>query len=264
MTPTTHPVIFAGAGPGDPELITVKAKNALERADLVIYAGSLVPEAVLQWTGSRCRRIDSAGMHLDAIMAAMVTAHGRGERIVRLHTGDPSLYGAIFEQMLRLDRAGIPYRVIPGVSAAFAAAAAMAVEYTIPEQSQTLILTRAGGRTPVPEAESLASLAAHRTAMAIYLSVGQIETVARVLEAAYGAEAPAAVAYRVSHPDEIIRITRVGRLVETVRAAGIDRQALIVVGKGLGMKGAGDGPASRLYDRTFSHGFRTAEPLKKP
>ncbi|MBW2569828.1 MAG: cobalt-precorrin-4/precorrin-4 C(11)-methyltransferase, partial [Deltaproteobacteria bacterium] len=160
--PARHLVIFAGAGPGDPELITVKGQLALADADLVIYAGSLVPEAVLKWTKPK---------HLEEIIDEIEKAYKKGKHVVRLHTGDPSLYGAIFEQMANLDKKSIPYKVIPGVTAAFAAAAAMGIEYTLPEVSQTLILTRMAGRTPVPENEALESLAGHKASMAIYLSI---------------------------------------------------------------------------------------------
>ena len=181
-----YPVLFVGAGPGDPELITVKGRKALGDADFVVYAGSLVPEALLKWTRSDCRNISSASMHLDEIISAIETAHKEGLKVVRLHTGDPSLYGAIFEQMAAMQAKGIPYRVIPGVTAAFAAAAAMGIEYTLPEVSQTLILTRMAGRTPVPERENLAALAAHKTSMAIYLSVHLVEQMAETLMQAYG------------------------------------------------------------------------------
>jgi precorrin-4/cobalt-precorrin-4 C11-methyltransferase len=249
-------VHFVGAGPGDPELITVRGRRLLEAADLVVYAGSLVPEAVLQWTRKDARRLNSAGMALADIVDAMVTAHGRDQRVVRLHTGDPSLYGAIFEQMVQLDAAGVPYAVTPGVTAAFAAAAALQMEYTLPEQCQTLILTRMAGRTPVPETESLASLASHRAAMAIYLSMGQVSSVAEILSDAYGPQAPCAVAYRVSHPDEKLVCCRLADLVKRVTAEGITRQALILVGAALGARSAIDTAPSRLYDAGFSHGFR--------
>lgn len=253
---TNRVVHFIGAGPGDPELITVRGRRLLASADLVIYAGSLVPEAVLQWTRDGARRLDSAGMALPDIVTAMVSAHADGARVVRLHTGDPSLYGAIFEQMVQLDAAGVPYAVTPGVTAAFAAAAALQMEYTLPERCQTLILTRMAGRTPVPEAESLASLAAHRAAMAIYLSMGQAAAVADILSDAYGPDAPCAVAYRVSHPDEKLVCCRLRDLADRVAAEGITRQALILVGAALGAKSAVDAPPSRLYDAAFSHGFR--------
>ncbi len=154
--PHEHPpVLFVGAGPGDPELITIKGRNALARADLVIYAGSLVPEAVLAWAPSSARLLNSAGLTLEEVISAIESAWLEGQHVVRLHTGDPSLYGAIFEQMAELNRQSIPYRVIPGVTAAFAAAAAMGIEYTLPEISQTLIITRMEGRTPVPAKEEL-------------------------------------------------------------------------------------------------------------
>lgn len=253
-----HAVHFVGAGPGDPELITVRGCRLLEEADLVVYAGSLVPEALLKWTRDDARRLDSAGMALDDIVAAMVTAHRRGKQVVRLHTGDPSLYGAIFEQMVQLDAAGVSYDVTPGVTAAFAAAAALRMEYTLPERCQTLILTRMAGRTPVPETESLASLAAHRAAMAIYLSLGQVAAVADILSDAYGPDAPCAVAYRVSHPDEKLVSCRLSALVDSVAAEGITRQALILVGAALGARTGDDTAPSRLYDAGFSHGYRKA------
>jgi len=162
MTIDTHPIVFCGAGPGAADLITVRGQQALAQADLVLYAGSLVPEAVLVWASPKSRRISSADMNLDEIVALMADTHRRGERVVRLQSGDPSLYGAIHEQMTALRGLGIPFSVIPGVTAAFAAAAAMEMEYTLPDTTQTFIVTRLAGRTPVPETEALASLAAHR------------------------------------------------------------------------------------------------------
>jgi precorrin-4/cobalt-precorrin-4 C11-methyltransferase len=255
--PQEHPpVLFVGAGPGDPELITVKGRNALSRADLVIYAGSLVPEAVLKWAPSSARLINSAGMTLEEVVSAIESAWLDGRHVVRLHTGDPSLYGAIFEQMAELNRQSIPYRVIPGVTAAFAAAAAMGIEYTLPEISQTLIITRMGGRTPVPEKESLSALAAHQATMAIYLSAGLIDKVVPVLQDAYGDEAPCAVVYRASQPEETIVWTTLGRLEEAVRQAGIERQAVIIVGRVLDVSLENLRHKSRLYDPGFTHGFR--------
>lgn len=251
-----HPVLFVGAGPGDPELITVKGRKALEAADQVIYTGSLVPEAVLDWTRPDARRVSSASLNLEQIVDLLVDGYRDGQRLVRLHTGDPSLYGAIWEQMAALQEAGVPYRTIPGVTAAFAAAAAMGIEYTLPEVTQTLILTRAAGRTPVPETENLESLAAHRASMVIYLSIQQVDRVAAALTAAYGREAACVVAYRVSQPDERIVITTAGRLAETVAVEGITRQALIIVGPPLAQANPEDRARSRLYDRRFSHGHR--------
>jgi len=260
----TAPVLFVGAGPGDPELITVKGKQALEQADLVIYAGSLVPEAVLKWAPAQAERINSAGMHLDEIVAAMVAACQKGHRVVRLHTGDPSLYGAIFEQMAALSEKSIDYAVIPGVTAAFAAAAALGIEYTLPEISQTLILTRMAGRTPVPELEDLKALAAHQASMAIYLSMSLVDKVQAALEQTYGTNAPCAVVYRASHPDQKIIATTVGKLAETVAEAKIDRQALIIVGRTLAVQEDALPYNSNLYDAGFAHGFREAAGRDKP
>ncbi len=255
----THPILFCGAGPGDPELITVKGQRALAEADLVIYAGSLVPEAVLKWTSTDCRHMSSAGLHLYQMVATMVEAWQAGRRVVRLHTGDPSLYGAIFEQMAALARRKIPYAVIPGVTAAFAAAAAMKVEYTLPEISQTLILTRMAGRTPVPEAESLTALAAHRATMAIYLSISMVDEMTRILSEAYGPEGACAIVYRVSQPNEKILWTTVGKLSQIVAEAGIKRTALVVVGRVLDVSLDTLAHHSKLYDRHFAHGFREAD-----
>jgi precorrin-4/cobalt-precorrin-4 C11-methyltransferase len=251
-----HPVLFVGAGPGDPELITVKGRNALEAADLVVYAGSLVPEELLSWTRPGTPAVNSASMPLEEIVAAMAQAQRSGKRVVRLHTGDPSLYGAIFEQMAELQKLGIPYRVIPGVTAAFAAAAALGIEYTLPEVAQTLILTRVAGRTPVPASEELAGLAAHRASMAIYLSMGQIERVAATLAAEYGETAPCAVVYQASQPGEKVIRTHLNELVARVKAEGITRQALIIVGRVLEIAPQEIGAKSKLYSRDFEHGFR--------
>ena len=260
MTQDHPPVLFVGAGPGDPELITVKGQKALAKADLVIYAGSLVPEAVLQWTPASARILNSAGMTLAEIVAEMENAWLEGQQVVRLHTGDPSLYGAIFEQMAELNRQSIPYRVVPGVTAAFAAAAAMGIEYTLPEISQTLIITRMEGRTPVPQREALASLASHKATMAIYLSIGLIDKVVEVLQAAYGRTAACAVVYRASQPEEKIVFTTLDRLEEEVRRAGIRKQAVIIVGRVLDVSLESLQHKSKLYDAGFAHGYRSGDP----
>ena len=251
-----HPVLFVGAGPGDPELITVKGKNALAEADLVIYAGSLVPEALLKWARPETERINSAAMHLDEIIAEIEAACKAGKRVVRLHTGDPSLYGAILEQMAELQNRAIDYKVIPGVTAAFAAAAAMGIEFTLPEISQTLILTRMAGRTPVPQSENLASLARHQTSMAIYLSINLIDEVAAILAEAYGSQAGCAVVHCVSQPEERIIITRLKNLAKTVQDEKITRNALIIVGKVLDVDRSSLAHKSKLYDKNFKHGHR--------
>lgn len=256
---SANPVIFCGAGPGDPDLITVKGRQALAAADLVVYAGSLVPEALLKWTRPDCRRLSSAGLHLDEMVDAMADAWSAGEMVVRLHTGDPSLYGAIFEQMAKLSQRDIPYTVIPGVTAAFAAAAALGIEYTLPEVSQTLILTRMAGRTPVPQSESLQSLAAHRATMVVYLSISMIDEMTDILSTAYGPDGACAVVYRASQPDQQILWTTIAELARSVRSAGITRTALVVVGRVLDVSLEALVHHSKLYDRHFAHGFREAE-----
>jgi len=252
-------VVFAGAGPGDPDLITVKAMNALKTADLIIYAGSLVPEAVLCWKGEQTQTISSAGMDLEKIISSIKECHLEGKNVIRLHTGDPALYGAIFEQMQELEKLKIPYEVIPGVTAAFAASAKMNMEYTLPEVTQTLILTRISGRTPVPESEDLEKLASHQASMAIYLSIGHAEKVQKILENHYGKDSICAIAYKVSHPEEKIFHTKIKELLKTCEDNSITRHALIVVGKAVeaSIKN-NDIIKSKLYDATFSHGYRSA------
>ncbi|HOF87022.1 MAG TPA: precorrin-4 C(11)-methyltransferase [Armatimonadota bacterium] len=246
-------ILFVGAGPGDPELITVKGQRALREADLVLYAGSLVPTALLQWAKPDAACRDSAGMHLEEQIALMAEAHAAGKSVVRLHTGDPSLYGAIGEQMAALDRLGIPYRVIPGVSSFLAAAAALPAELTLPGVSQTVIITRCAGRTPVPPGEDLAVLASHRATMAIFLSAGRLDETIAALARHYPPDTPAAVVQRASWPEQ--KIVRGTLATIVARAAGIERTAMILVGEAL----ANEGEASKLYDRTFSHGYREGQ-----
>ena len=260
MTNQKHSVIFAGAGPGDPELITVKGMKALEQADLIIYAGSLVPEAVLCWKGKSTVSVSSAGMDLGEMVSKMAAAYQDGKKVVRLHTGDPAMYGAIFEQMRELDRLEIPYRVIPGVTAAFAASARMKMEYTLPEKTQTLILTRISGRTPVPETERLEALASHQCSMAIYLSVGHIRKVQEILSRHYGKDAPCAVAYKVSHPEEQIFTGKTSELEDICRRENITRHALIIAGQAVAAAiNRNEVTPSKLYDAGFSHGYRQAD-----
>jgi precorrin-4/cobalt-precorrin-4 C11-methyltransferase len=258
MSKKRYPIVFCGAGPGDPELITVKGQRALQRAELVLYTGSLVPESVLTWASQGAERISSAALALDQIVAILVRAHEAGRRVVRLHTGDPSVYGAISEQIDALERHAVPYTIIPGVTAAFAAAASMGIEFTLPEKTQTLIISRMSGRTPVPASESLASLARHKASMAIYLSAALASQVAVVLADAFGPDAPCAVAYKVSHPQERMIMTRIADLAQTLQQAGIDRHAMILVGPAVGRCRDGKMARSRLYDSGFSHGYRPA------
>jgi precorrin-4/cobalt-precorrin-4 C11-methyltransferase len=258
MSQALHDVVFVGAGPGAPELITVAGKSALEQADIIVYAGSLVSKDMLTWAGPDCQCLDSAGLNLDEIIAAMAEGYGQGKKVVRLHTGDPSLYGAVAEQFHRLKQLGIPYRVIPGVTAAFAAAAALGLEYTLPEKTQTLILTRAEGRTPVPSGEDLADLADHGCSMAIYLSAGLADKVSAALVAAFGKKSPVALLYRVSWPDQRTVWTTAAKLAQTMRDEGLTRQVLILAGPAVaGLKAGAEGETqSKLYSPTFSHGFR--------
>ena len=249
------PVRFIGAGPGDPELITVKGMRFLQEADRVVYAGSLVPETLLEYCKKDVLAFDSASLTLDQTHALLKEGCEAGEHVVRLHTGDPGLYGAISEQMALLDRDGISYEVVPGVTAAFAASAAMNRELTVPEISQTVILTRLGGRTPVPEKERLAELASHRATMVIYLSVQRIEDVTAQLKVHYPADTPAIVAYRVGWPDQKLVWGTLENLAEKVREAKIARQAIILVG-GVFNIGLAAEKRSKLYDETFSHQFR--------
>jgi precorrin-4/cobalt-precorrin-4 C11-methyltransferase len=256
-----HPVQFIGAGPGDPELITVKGMRYLGQADLVIYAGSLVPVTLLGYCKENAQVHDSASLTLSQTHALIKEGYEAGEKVVRLHTGDPSLYGAIQEQMALLERDGIPHETVPGVSAAFAAAAAMNQELTIPEISQTVIFTRMGGRTPVPGKEDLAGLALHQATMVIYLSVQKIEHVVTELERHYPSDTPVVVAYRVGWPDQKIISGTLQNIVEKVRDGGIERQAIIMVGKVFGMKGqpGKKSKRSKLYDESFSHQFRDTQ-----
>ncbi len=256
-----HPIRFVGAGPGDPELITVKGMRSLQEADRVVYTGSLVPETLLGYCRDGANFHDSATLTLAQTHALLKNGWEGGERVVRLHTGDPSLYGAIREQMDLLDRDAIPYETVPGVSAAFAAAAAINRELTLPELSQTVILTRLGGRTPVPEKEQLATLASHQATMVIYLSVQRIESVVGELGRHYPPGTPVVVAYRVGWPDQAFIHGSLENIADKVRLAGINRQALIMVGEVFGVKGGAgeETKRSRLYDESFSHQFRDAQ-----
>jgi len=245
-------IYFVGAGPGDPELITLKGYHLLKRADLVIYAGSLVNEKLLDYTRPETKIYNSAQLNLEEIVELMAEGHSRGEMVVRLHTGDPSLYGAIGEQMQALDDREIPYEIVPGVSSFLAAAAAVQREYTVPDETQTLIITRIEGRTPVPPAEDMKLLAAHGSSMVIFLSVDMIEKVVeQMLQGGYSPETPAAVVEKASWPEERIVRGTLSTIAALTRAEGINKTALIMVGKFLQDTGK-----SKLYDREFSHGYR--------
>ncbi|MDP2690566.1 MAG: precorrin-4 C(11)-methyltransferase [Deltaproteobacteria bacterium] len=243
---------FIGGGPGDPELITVKGRRLLEEADCVVYAGSLVEERVLKYCRGEAEIFNSATMHLEEIMEVMIGRAKAGKKVVRVHTGDPSLYSAFREQADVLDREGIAYEVVPGVSSAFASAAALKKELTLPGVTQTVIFTRLAGRTPVPEAESLSSLSSHGATICVFLSASMIEKVVSELSAGYPPDTPAAVVYKATWEDEQKVEGTLSDIADKVRMAGITRHALIIVGRAIG-EAAG---LSRLYDKEFRHGYR--------
>lgn len=256
VAPKTGQVIFVGAGPGDPELLTIKGQKALARADRVIYAGSLVNPALLTHCRAGIPLYDSAGLTLEDTLRLMLEGVEQGETVVRLHTGDPSVYGAIQEQMEPLEERGIPYTVIPGVSSVFAAAASLKKEFTLPEVSQTVILTRLAGRTPVPEKENLAELAKHQASMAIFLSVQDMGRVVQELLKGYEPETPVAVVYRASWEDEQQVWGTLATIEAKVKEAGIRKQAQILVGEFLQPHGEF---RSKLYDPEFTHEYRKGQ-----
>lgn len=249
-------VDFVGAGCGAADLITVRGKKLIENADVLIYAGSLVNPELTEYAKDSCEIYNSAYMTLDEVIGVMKKAEAEGKNTVRLHTGDPSLFGAIREQTDRLDELGIKYNVCPGVSSFCGAAAALKAEYTLPEVSQSVIITRMAGRTPVPEKESLESLASHGTSMVIFLSAGMTAEVSERLQmGGYAAETPAALVYKATWSDEKVCRCTVGTLAETAEKNGINKTALIVVGDFLGE----NRHLSKLYDPSFETGFRKAK-----
>ena len=250
-------VSFIGAGPGDAELITVKGARLLREAGVVVFAGSLVDRELVRTHAPEAEVWDSAGMTLEETTQVLADAAAAGKQAVRLHTGDPSIYGAIQEQMAELDKLGIEYEVVPGVTSAFAAAATLKQELTLPEVSQTVIITRLSGKTPVPERERLSEIARIGATLVIYLSVAMIErVVAELLSGAYSPETPAAVVARASWPDEQVVEGTLSDIAEKVQAADIGKQAVIIVGDVLRARSEGLKAKSLLYDREFTHGCR--------
>ena len=248
-------VHFVGAGSGAPDLITVRGAKLLSQADVVIYAGSLVNPALLDYTKPDCEIHDSARMTLEQVMDVIQSAEAAGKTTVRLHTGDSSIYGAVREQFDRLDALGIDYDVCPGVSAFCGAAASLKTEYTLPDVSQTVIITRAPGRTPVPERESIRSLAAHRATMVLFLSTGLTELLQReLLAGGYPENTPAAVVYKATWPEEQIFRCTLGTLHKTVTENSLTKTALIVVGDCMGQQYQ----RSLLYHPGFTTEFREA------
>lgn len=245
-------VYFVGAGPGDPELLTVRGERLLRSCRCCIYAGSLVSPAVLDLLPPGSKRHDSSALSLEDMVNIFREAKRDEIDVVRLHSGDPSIYGAIREQMNELDRLGIEYEVVPGVSSFQAAAAVLKTELTVPQIAQTIVLTRASGRTAVPGEQDLNELARSKATLCIFLSIDQIERVTEVLIPHYGEGCPAAVVYRASWPDQTVITGILGDIGQKVRDGGFRKSAIIIVGQALSR----DVPASRLYDGSFSHGCR--------
>jgi precorrin-4/cobalt-precorrin-4 C11-methyltransferase len=257
MTNDKYPVIFVGAGPGDPDLITVAGRKAVESADLIVTAGSLVNPEIMAARKESSEVVDSAPLNLEEITDHLIRGYEKGWKVVRLHTGDPSLYGAVYEQFAILKKRKVPFSVIPGVTAAMAGAAMLSLEYTLPEITQTLILSRVQGRTPMPEGEDLESLASHRASLALYLSAAEGDYVGRTLAEAYGEDAPVALLYRTTWPDERIIWSTAKTLKETLEREKLDRHTLIIIGPAVAALKRGDEvPKSRLYAKEFKHGFR--------
>ena len=248
-------VYFIGAGPGDPELITVKGQRVIKEADVIIYAGSLVPKEVIDCHKEGAEIYNSAVLNLEEVMDIMITAAKNNKKIARVHTGDPAIFGAHREQMDILDENGIEYEVIPGVSSFLAAAAAVKKEFTLPDVSQTVICTRLEGRTPVPETESLESLASHKASMAIFLSVQMIDEVVKKLLIHYSPDTPIAVVQRATWEDEKIFMGTLENISKKVKEEGINKTAQILVGRFLEEKS--NYSKSKLYDKYFTHEYRT-------
>ena len=254
-------VHFIGAGPGAPDLITVRGLKLIQKCAVCLYAGSLVPEEIVKAAPINARVVDTAPLHLDQIIDEIKQAHAQGHDVVRVHSGDPSLYGAIAEQMRKLDALSIPYDITPGVPAFAAAAAALKTEFTLPEVAQTVILTRTTMKaSAMPEGEELERLGASKTTLAIHLSIRNLAHVERALAPHYGADCPVVVAYRVSWPDEKFIHGTLSTIAKLVKSAKITRTALVLVGHVFGHTTFRD---SALYDATHEHVLRTHK-KKKP
>jgi len=242
-----------GAGPGDPELMTIKAKRLIDEADVIVYAGSLVNPDVLKDAKKSAVIHDSARMNLDEVIDVLSEAEKNGKKAVRVHTGDPAIYGAIREQMDRLEKLGIEFEVVPGVSSFLATAAVLKKEYTLPDVTQTVILTRMEGRTPMPPKEKLIDLARHNSTMVIFLSIGFIEEMcATLIEGGYTPDTPVAVVYKATWPDQRILKGTLSDIASKVKDAKIEKTALTVVGRFLGDEYS----LSKLYDKNFTTGYR--------
>ena len=259
MIDTQGKVYIVGGGPGDPELLTLKAKRIIESADVVIFADSLVPPQIVEFAKEGAQVIGSSELNLDQIMELELNAVKEGKVVARIQSGDPSIYGAILEQMRILDDAGVEFEIIPGVSAAFAAAAVLKSEFTVPEKSQTVIMTRMEGRVAMPEGEQLKDLAAHGCTMVIFLSITRMTKVVRELTSSgYTEDTPVAVVYRVGWPDELIIRGTLKDIAAKVRAAKITLQALIIVGDAVDPGLDRGGAVSHLYSADYTHRYRKA------
>ena len=246
-------IYFIGAGPGDPELMTIKGKVLIDEADVIIYAGSLVNPEVLNGSKPSATVYNSAYMNLDEVIDVIRKSTDSGLKVVRVHTGDPAIYGAIREQMDRLDELGIEYEVVPGVSSFLAVAAVLKKEYTLPDVSQTVIVTRMEGRTPMPPKEKLIDLARHNATMAIFLSIGFIEEMCSTLiDGGYDPKTPVAVVYKATWPDQKILVGDLTNIAQKVKDEGIEKTALTVVGGFLGDEYS----LSKLYDKYYTTGYR--------
>lgn len=249
-------VYFVGAGTGAADLITVRGMRLLKEADVIIYTGSLINPELLSFAKAKCEKHNSAKLTLGEVIRLMLQAEAKGKMTVRLHTGEPSIYGAVREQMDELDKAGIAYESCPGVSACFGAAASLNLEYTLPGISQSLIITRMEGKTEVPEKESIESFAAHRASMAIYLSAGMIRELSRrLVKGGYAKETPAALVYKATWPEEETYICTVETLYETAVKYGITKTAVVLIGDVIAHQNY---RKCKLYDSGFSTGFRQA------
>jgi len=248
---------FVGAGSGAPDLITVRGQKYLEQADVIIYAGSLVNPQLLDYAKKECEVYNSARMTLEEVLEVMFEAEKDGKTTVRLHTGDPCLYGAIREQMDVLDEKNIPYDYCPGVSAFCGAASALNLEYTLPDVSQSVIITRMAGRTPVPEKEEIASMAAHQATMVVFLSTGMLEKLSeRLIAGGYSADTPAAIVYKATWEDEKAFVCTVGTLAQTAKENGITKTALMIIGD---IVDHSHYNRSELYNPAFTTEFREAK-----
>lgn len=252
VRPLAAGVYILGAGPGDPDLITVRGQMLLQRADVIVYANSLVPQQLLEWARPDAEKVGTAGMTLETILPLMVDRVQAGQSVVRLHSGDPSLYSAIHEQIRSLQEANIPFEVIPGISAFQAAAAKLNTELTIPGIVQSIILTRISGRTHVPEAEELASLAAHRTSLCLYLSARHVEDAQTKLLLHYDPATPVAICFRVGWPDEQIQVVPLAQMAQATRQKDLIRTTLYIISPALEAAEV----RSRLYNPDHHHLFR--------